>query len=92
MRAFATAHYALRDAIRLLGGNAMLARCAELVDDSFRLARERIYRDAPNRETTLAADRLLVAAIAAGDADAAERETLFFIARVKLYYEAAGAG
>lgn len=89
VRAFATAHYALRDAIRLLAGNAMLARCAELVDDSFRLARERIYRDVPNRETTLAADRLLVAAILAGDADAAEHETLAFIASVRRYYETA---
>jgi DNA-binding GntR family transcriptional regulator len=91
VRAFATAHYALRDAIRMLGGNRMLARCAELVDDSFRLARERIYRDADNRATTLAADQALVAAIAAGGADAAERETLTFIATVEHYYQTAAA-
>lgn len=77
---FATAHYALRDAVRVLAGNRLIARCAELVDDSFRLGREQLYRIAANRETTLEADRRLVEAIARGDATAAEAETLAFIA------------
>lgn len=82
-RAFANAHHALRAAIRALAGNRLLARCGELVDDSFRLGREQLYRVAANRETTLAADRALVAALLAGDADAAEARTLAFIAIVE---------
>ncbi|MDV3455358.1 GntR family transcriptional regulator [Sphingomonas sp. HF-S4] len=82
-RAFANAHHALRAAIRAIAGNRLLARCGELVDDSFRLGREQLYRVAGNREATLAADRALVAALLAGDADAAQAETLAFIARVE---------
>jgi DNA-binding GntR family transcriptional regulator len=82
-RAFANAHHGLRAAIRAIAGNRLLARCGELVDDSFRLGREQLYRVAANRETTLAADSALVAALLRGDADAAEAETLAFIAMVE---------
>jgi DNA-binding GntR family transcriptional regulator len=88
-RAFANAHHALRAAIRTIAGNRLLGRCGELVDDSFRLGREQLYRVAANRETTLAADRALVAALLAGDADAAEAETLAFIATVEKHASAA---
>lgn len=81
--AFAAAHYGLREAIRVLAGNRLLGRCAAMVDDSFRLGRERLYKVAANRETTLAADRRLVAAIGKGDGDAAVAETLDFIATVE---------
>jgi DNA-binding GntR family transcriptional regulator len=82
-RGFANAHHTLRAAIRGIAGNRLLARCGELVDDSFRLGREQLYRTAANRETTLAADRALVDALLRGDADAAEAETLAFIALVE---------
>jgi DNA-binding GntR family transcriptional regulator len=82
-RSFAEAHYALRSAIRTLAGNRFLARCAEMLDDSFRLGREQLYRVAANRQTTLDADRRLVGAIAIGDATRAEAETLTFIAIVE---------
>lgn len=82
-RSFAAAHYALRDAVRTLAGNRLLTRCAELVDDAYRLGREQLYRVAANREITLAADRRLIDAIAHGDADGAEAETLAFIAVVE---------
>jgi len=88
VRSFAAAHYALRDAIRALASNAWLSRCAELIDDSFRLARERLYRTPANRSTTLDADIRLVAAIAAGDAAAAQSVTLDFIATVERFYQA----
>ena len=82
-RAFAAAHYELRDAIRTLAGNRVIARCAAMVDDSFQLGREKIYREAENRALTLEADGRLVQTIVAGDADAAETETLAFIARIE---------
>lgn len=78
-KSFATAHYRLRDEIRLIAGNRLLARCAALVDDAFRLGREQLYRVAANREATLAAERLLIAAIGRGNADAAEREVAAFL-------------
>ncbi len=85
VRAFANAHHALRAAIRTIAGNRLLARCGELVDDSFRLGREQLYRVPANRETTLAADRELVSALLRGDADAAEAETLAFITVIERY-------
>ena len=82
-RSFANAHYALRDAVRSIAGNRLLARCSELVDDSFRLGREQLYRVAANRAATLAADQGLVQALVKADADAAEAQTLAFIALVE---------
>lgn len=82
-KAFASAHYGLRESIRALAGNRLIARCAEMVDDAFRLGREQLYRVAANRETTLEADRRLVDAIQRGDPDRAEAETLAFIAIVE---------
>lgn len=81
-KTFATAHYRLRDEIRLIAGNRLLARCAALVDDAFRLGREQLYRVAANREATLAAERLLVDAIGRGDGAAAEHEVAAFLDKV----------
>lgn len=78
-QAFAQAHYALRDAVRVLAGNRLLARCAELVDDSFRVGRERLYAVEAYRDLTLKADRQLVEAIRSGDADAAVSATHLFL-------------
>jgi DNA-binding GntR family transcriptional regulator len=80
---FANAHYALRDAIRVLAGNRLLARCAELVDDSFRVGRERLYQVDDYRSLTLDADTALVRAIQSGDADAAEAVTLQFLTAIE---------
>lgn len=82
-RAFAAAHYELRGAIRVLAGNRVIARCAAMIDDSFQLGREKIYREAGNRALTLEADERLVSMIIAGDADGAEAETLNFLARIE---------
>jgi DNA-binding GntR family transcriptional regulator len=81
--AFAQAHYALRDAVRLLSGNRLLARCAELVDDSFRVGRERLYQVEAYREVTLDADRRLVEAIRHGDPDTAVAVTERFLGAIE---------
>lgn len=78
-RNFALAHYALRDAVRMLAGNRLLARCAALVDDSFRVGREQLYHVQPYRALTLDADRRLVDAIAEGDVAAAAVVTQDFL-------------
>ena len=81
-RDFATAHYELREGVRRLAGNRLLARCAALIDDSFRVGRERLYRLAENRAMTLDADQRLVQAIEQGDGDAAAAITSAFLTDV----------
>lgn len=78
----------LREACR----NALLRRCAAMVDDVFQTARGRLHESAENREMTLACDARIVEALERRDPDAAEAAVEAFIDALLAYFEASGGG
>ena len=85
-KTFAKTQQEFRQLLRTSCGNAVLARYAEMVDDSFQQVRARLYEDGANREVTLAGDLRLIEAIENRNPDAAEAQTRTFLERVRAFY------
>jgi len=76
---FRTAYYGMCE-------NALLAKCALLVEHQFDGARSRIHRSEENRRLSVEHDGRLVAAVAAHDPEAAAGEVRSFLKFLERYY------
>jgi GntR family transcriptional regulator, rspAB operon transcriptional repressor len=86
VRAFNEADNQFRSQYLSMCKNALLARCAALVDDQFEIARNRIHEREDNRQATLDHERRLLAAIAAHDSEAARLEEEAFLDFLSAYF------
>jgi DNA-binding FadR family transcriptional regulator len=80
--AFIEANGAFRDLLRSLSGNSRLAECSAMIDDQAQWARRTAFARADYRALELAHDAELVAAVAQGDAEAAEAAMRRYIVAV----------
>lgn len=85
--AFIKANHQFRALFREVCGNALLVRCATMVDDQFEIARNRIFESPENRRITLHYDEKLLKQVAKGNGDGARAETEAFIDFLKGYYD-----
>lgn len=83
---FVDANHLFRTALRAMCSNELLTRCASIMDDQFQATRNVVHESAKNRAEGLEYDAKLLAAIEAGDADAAERETLHFLDTLEAFF------
>lgn len=85
-RAFVEANAEFRVLLRAMCRNALLRRCAGMVDDVFQTMRGRIHESAENRELTLACDARILKALQEHDPDAAEAAVAGFVDRLLDYF------
>lgn len=83
---FVDANHAFRTMLRSMCRNELLTRCASIMDDQFQATRNVVHECPKNRAEGLEYDAKLVAAIEAGDADTAERETLKFLEKLESFF------
>ena len=81
--AFIEANEVFRERLRAMCANAFLAQCCALVDDQAQWARRAAFATADNRALELEHDEKLVAAIVAGDADAADAAMRAYVDAVR---------
>jgi DNA-binding GntR family transcriptional regulator len=84
--AFVEANDQFRTAYFGMCENALLAKCALLVEHQFDGSRSRIHRQEENRRLTVEHDGRLVAAVTAHDAEDAAAEVRSFLKFVERYY------
>lgn len=85
---FVERNLALRIQLREMCRNALLRRCATLVDDVFQAVRGQIHESAENRELTLACDTRIIEAIERRDPDAAEAAVEAFVDQLLVHFQA----
>lgn len=85
-RAFIQASLEYRQQYRAICKNALLVRCARLVDDQFELSRSRIHSVPSNRERALNHNGKLLDALEANDPDAAAAQVHRLIDAITAYY------
>lgn len=85
---FVERNLALRIQLREMCRNALLRRCATMVDDVFQAVRGQIHESAENRELTLACDTRIIEAIARRDPDAAEAAVEAFVDQLLAHFHA----
>jgi DNA-binding GntR family transcriptional regulator len=83
---FAKANQEFRHEYCSMCENQMLARCLNMIEDQFEIARVRIHQVEENRRLSLEHNHRLLAAIAAHDATAAAAEVLNFLDFLDRYY------
>ena len=81
-------HNAFREQIRSFSDNSLLIRCAEIVDDTFQLARNQIHENSDNRQKSLRCDNELLEAIKASDEQAAAGAIERFIDSLLQFFNA----
>jgi DNA-binding GntR family transcriptional regulator len=86
LRAFNDANYQFRTQYYAMCGNQLLARCAQLIDDQFSTALNRIHELSENRLLSMAYDTNLLAAITARDPKSAVAEVERFLEFLAAYY------
>jgi DNA-binding GntR family transcriptional regulator len=84
--AFNEANHEFRAQYHSMCENRLLARCAQLVDDQFEVARNRIHELEENRQLSIEHDERLLSAIAAHDAKAAVKIIEGFLDFLEVYY------
>lgn len=87
-KAFVEANYDFRTTMRAMCRNALLVRCASMVDDHFQTMRNQIHTSRENRALTLECDSAIAAAIAGRDPDAAEAAVAAFMLALHAHFEA----
>jgi len=85
---FVERNLALRIQLREMCRNALLRRCATMVDDVFQAVRGQIHESAENRELTLACDTRIIEAIERRDPDAAEAAVEAFVDQLLAHFHA----
>jgi DNA-binding GntR family transcriptional regulator len=78
-QAFVEANDLFRKLISTMCGNPVLARCATMVDEQFKIGRSEIYRDGPSRALTLKHEGTLLDAIRSRSPDLAFATTKGFL-------------
>jgi DNA-binding GntR family transcriptional regulator len=78
----------LRIQLREMCRNALLRRCATMVDDVFQAVRGQIHESAENRELTLACDTRIIEAIERRDPDGAEAAVEAFVDQLLAHFQA----
>lgn len=78
----------LRIQLREMCRNALLRRCATMVDDVFQAVRGQIHESAENRELTLACDTRIIDAIERRDPDGAEAAVEAFVDQLLAHFQA----
>lgn len=91
-KAFVEANAEFRSLLREMCRNALLKRCAVLVDDVFQTMRGKIHETPENRDLTLACDAQILKALQDRDPDAAEAAVKGFIDRLLAYFTTRTAG
>jgi len=81
--AFVEANEAFRERLRAMCANTFLAQCCALVEDQAQWARRTAFRRPDNRALEVEHDGRLAAAIASGDADAAEAAMRAYVEAVR---------
>ena len=89
-KAFVDANAEFRVRLREMCRNALLRRCAGMVDDVFQTMRGRIHESAENRQLTLTCDARILKALQDRDPDAAETAVTGFVDRLLAYFTADG--
>lgn len=79
-KAFVEANQSFRQLLNAMCRNAILSRCASLVDEQFRVSRSKIHEDAGSRAQTIRHERRLVRAITARNPDEAAEVMSDFLA------------
>jgi len=87
-RVFVERNTEFRNALREACRNALLRRCAAMVDDVFQTMRGRLHETAANRELTLVCDGRILQALEQRDPDAAEAAVEAFIDALLAHFEA----
>jgi DNA-binding GntR family transcriptional regulator len=91
-KAFVEANAEFRVLLREMCRNALLKRCAGMVDDVFQTMRGKIHETPENRDLTLACDAQILKALQDRDPDAAEAAVTGFIDRLLAYFTTRTAG
>ncbi|CAN5263355.1 GntR family transcriptional regulator [soil metagenome] len=87
-KAFVDANAEFRTLLRAMCRNALLRRCAGMVDNVFQTMRGRIHESPENRALTLVCDGQILKALQDRDPDAAEAAVTGFIDRLLTYFTA----
>jgi DNA-binding GntR family transcriptional regulator len=87
-KAFIDANAEFRVLLREMCRNALLRRCAGMVDDVFQTMRGRLHESPENRALTLACDGQILKALQDRDPDAAEAAVTGFVDRLLAYFTA----